>query len=125
MRLRSLLALVLQLSLGALVSACTSSGVIPTGDHTYAALAEGAPVHIYASDKNAPAGFEVVGIIDYQNPGKYQVLSLQDAIPDLQEKARSVGANGVIVDGSEPVKSGIISTGVHVRARAIRVATTP
>ena len=119
--MRSSIWLVPLLTLVSITAACTSSSVIPTGDHSYPALAGNAPVNVYASEKNVPAGFEVVGIIDYMNPGKYQVLSLQDATPELQAKARTVGANGVVVDGMDPVKSGILSTGIHVRARAIRV----
>jgi hypothetical protein len=119
--MRSSIWLVSFLAVVPLTAACTSSSVIPTGDHTYPALAGNAPVNVYASEKDVPPGFEVVGIIDYMNPGKYQVLSLQDATPELQSKARTVGANGVVVDGMDPVKSGIMSTGIHVRARAIRV----
>jgi hypothetical protein len=44
--------------------------------------------------------------------GKYHVLTLGDAIEPLKEKAREVGANGIIVDQPQPVKSGIISTGI-------------
>jgi hypothetical protein len=36
--------------------------------------------------------------------------------------AREVGANGVIIDGSETIISGIISRGVSVKARAIHMA---
>jgi hypothetical protein len=65
--------------------------------------------------------YEVVGIISYDNPGKYQVLSLGDAIEPLKTKAREIGANGIIIDKSQPVKSGLISTGIYVEARAIRI----
>jgi hypothetical protein len=39
----------------------------------------------------------------------------------LKTKARKIGANGIILDKSQPIKSGIISTGIWVEARAIRL----
>jgi hypothetical protein len=112
------LALVAALAIG-----CVSSTVTPVGDHAYAPLAYYAPVQVYAEGSPLPLGTEIIGIVDYDNPGKYQVLSLQDVIPELEAKARSVGANGLIIDQTEAVKSGIISTGIHVQARALRVPT--
>jgi hypothetical protein len=108
-----------------LLAGCTSAGVIPTGDHSYAALAQNTPVLVYATDREMPPGAEVVGLIDYDNPGKYQVLSLQDVMPEIQDLARSVGANGIVVDSTEAVKSGIVSTGIHVRGRAVHVPRGP
>jgi hypothetical protein len=43
---------------------------------------------INASQVKEP--YEVVGIISYENPGKYQVLSLGDAIEPLKTKAREL-----------------------------------
>jgi tetrahydromethanopterin S-methyltransferase subunit F len=57
--------------------------------------------------------FKVIGIITHNDPGKYQILTLDNAVPALKEKARSIGANGL--------KSGIISTGISVKARAILI----
>lgn len=48
-------------------------------------------------------------------------MSLGDAIEPLKEKAREVGANAIIIDKSQLIKSGIISTGIYVEARAIRL----
>ncbi len=79
------------------------------------------PIAIYHSERDVPGHFDVVGIVTHNDPGKYQILTLQDAIPKLKEKARSLGANALIIDESRPVKSGIISTGIWVSARAIRV----
>jgi hypothetical protein len=65
--------------------------------------------------------FKVIGIITHNDPGKYQILTLDNAVPALKEKARSIGANGLIIDESRAVKSGIISTGISVKARAILI----
>jgi hypothetical protein len=64
--------------------------------------------------------FEAVATINVHDPGKYQVLTLQDAMPELMDKARAVGANALIIDHFERVWSGVISSGVDVQARAIR-----
>lgn len=74
---------------------------------------------INASQVKEP--YEVVGIISYDNPGKYQVLSLGDAMEPLKTKVREIGANGIIIDKSQPIKSGFISTGIYAEARAIRL----
>jgi uncharacterized protein YbjQ (UPF0145 family) len=63
-----------------------------------------------------------LGIVNYNNPGKYQILTLEDALPELKKQARSVGANGLIIDQSAPVKSGLISTGITVKGRAIQIS---
>ncbi|HEY2457926.1 MAG TPA: hypothetical protein VGI13_11550 [Candidatus Acidoferrum sp.] len=44
----------------------------------------------------------------------------RNAIEPLKTKAREIGANGIIIDKSQPIKSGIISTGIYAEARAIR-----
>ena len=49
------------------------------------------------------------------------MLGLQDALPTLEGKARSIGGNGLIIDSYQPVKSGIFSTGYTVQGRAIRL----
>jgi hypothetical protein len=69
--------------------------------------------------------YDVVGIISCDNPGKYQILTLGDAIEPLKTKAREIGANGIIIDKSQPIKSGFISTGIWAEARAIRLKGRP
>jgi hypothetical protein len=88
------------------------------------ALAPDAQVSVFTAENQIKQPFEVVGIISYTNPGKYQILNLGDAIEALKEKARAVGGNGIIIDKSNPIKSGIISTGIYVEARAIRLKSS-
>ncbi|MBI3770336.1 MAG: hypothetical protein HY271_17835 [Deltaproteobacteria bacterium] len=76
---------------------------------------------VFTADKDVDQPFHVVALVTYNDPGKYQILSIEDAIPALKDKARAAGANGLIIDQSFPVKSGLISTGIHVTARAIRL----
>jgi hypothetical protein len=103
------------------LSACASSSVEKIGTSSYAPLAPNAEVVVFTAESQIKQPFDVVGIISYDNPGKFQILTLGDAIDGLKEKARSVGANAIIIDKSHPVKSGIISTGIYAEARAIRL----
>ena len=82
------------------------------------------PVSLFTSDKQVEVPFKVIGMISYTNPGKYQILSLADVVPELLELAREAGANGIIIDESHVVKSGIISTGIGVNGRAILINTS-
>ncbi len=105
----------------ALLSACVSSGITPIGSNTLNPLPPGSPVYVYTSEKEVTTPFKVVGIISYSNPGKYQILSLADVIPALKDRAREAGANGIIIDETHVIKSGIISTGIGVTGRAILI----
>ena len=84
-------------------------------------MPETANVVVFTQAGQITGPYEEIGIISYTNPGKYRVMTLGDAIEDLKEKAREVGANAIIIDKSQPIKSGIISTGISVEARAIRL----
>jgi hypothetical protein len=103
------------------ITSCASSSVTKIGTGAYAPLASGAEVAVFTSESQIKQPVEVVGIISYDNPGKYRILDLGDAMEPLKEKARSVGGNAIIIDKSHPIKSGIISTGIYVEARAIRL----
>jgi hypothetical protein len=108
-----------------LLAACASSTVTKTGTTSYAPLAPMAEVAIFTAESQVDQPFELVANISYTDPGKYQILSLSNSYEPLKTKAREVGANGVIIDNSSQVISGIISRGISVDARAIRLATPP
>jgi hypothetical protein len=97
------------------------SSVERIGTSNYAPLPEKSEVLVFTSEDQIKQPFEVVGIISYNNPGKFQILTLGTAIEPLKEKAREVGGNAIILGNSHPVKSGIISTGIYAEARAIRL----
>jgi len=101
-------------------SSCASTSVTPTGSQRYDPLPATHDVVVFATPSEVKEPFETLGIISHTDPGKYQILTIGDAIPALKEKARSIGANAII-DQATPVKSGIISTGITVTARAIRI----
>ncbi|MGO9267001.1 MAG: hypothetical protein ACLQBA_19350 [Candidatus Binataceae bacterium] len=107
--------------LSILFTGCARASVQAIGTSHYPPLARNAEVLVYTDDSQVKEPYEVVGIISYTNPGKYQVLTLGKAIEPLKKKAREIGANGIIIGQSKPVKSGIISTGISVDARAIRI----
>ena len=107
-----------QLVLGRL---CQQFGRTHRNDFVFASAAPNAEVFVFTDASQVKELYEVVGIISYDNPGKYQVLSLGDVIEPLKTKAREIGANGIIIDKSQPIKSGFISTGIYAEARAIRL----
>jgi len=100
---------------------CVSTSVTRIGNYNYAPLQEDEEVIVYTKETLAGIKHETIGIINYERAGKYTILTLEDAMPELKKMARSIGANGLIIDESYPVKSGIISTGIHVKALAIKV----
>jgi hypothetical protein len=104
-----------------LLSGCASNTVTPIGSYTPHPLPETATVYVYSSERDVHKPFRVVGLVSYTNPGKYQILSLGNVIPALQKQARKIGANGLIIDETHAIKSGIISTGIGVTGRAIIV----
>lgn len=105
--------------------ACANVGSQRIGQSSYGPVANNENVIVFTADDQIKGKYEVVGIISYNNPGKYQVLTLESAIEPLKTQARALGANAIVIDKSQPVKSGIISTGIYVEARAIRLEMTP
>ena len=103
------------------LAGCVSSSVTKIGTSDYPPLEPNEEVSVYTAEDQIKQPFDVVGIISYDNPGKYRILTLGAAIEPLKAKARLVGGNAIIIDKSHPVKSGIISTGIYVEARAIRL----
>jgi hypothetical protein len=103
------------------LAGCVSSSVERIGASSYSPQPPNAEVFVFTNINQVKESYEVVGIISYDNPGKYQILTLGDVIEPLKTKAREIGANGIIIDKSQPIKSGIISTGIWAEARAIRL----
>src|SRR5271165_2551064 len=117
-------ALFVTLALTVTVGGCTTgagSQPILIGEHRYPRLAANAPIQVFMKDTDIHQNFEVVADVSSMDLGKRQILTLQDALPTLEDKARATGANAIIIDSYQPVKSGIISTGYSVQARAVRL----
>ena len=111
-----LLVLVVSLAL----SGCVSTQVIPTSSAQVQPLSATQDVYVFLLESDVKVPFTVVGTIHHFDLGKYQRRDLNSVIPVLKDKARSLGANGVIIDKQEPVISGIFSRGIEVSARAIK-----
>jgi len=101
--------------------ACASSSAQRVGSASYAPLPAGAEVQVFTDANQLKQPYEVVGLVSYDDPGKYHVLTVGDAIEPLKAKARELGANAIIMGQSHPVKSGIWSTGIYAEAQAIRI----
>jgi len=108
------------------LTGCATSSVERIGTSNYQPAPAAAEILVFAADSLVKQPFEVVGYISYDNPGKYQVPGLGDAIEPLKLKAREIGANGIIIDAlwgcSPPCRSQPV-TGIEVQARAIRMNT--
>jgi uncharacterized caspase-like protein len=88
----------------------------------YGPLPEGAVVAVYSSAADVKGSFEVIATLAHANPCKFHRCNVKDAIEPLSEKAREVGANAIIIDDSQRVATSLMSTGITVQARAIRLA---
>lgn len=117
-RLRFALCLVPTLSS---LLACSPQPPIVYGQQRYTPVSADTPVQVFMREGDIHQCYEVLGAVSAMDLGKHQMLGLQDGFPTLEEKARSIGGNGLIIDNSQPVKSGIFSTGYLVQARAIRL----
>ena len=104
------------------VSGCATQPPTLYGDHRYPALSADTPVAVYMKESDIHGQYEGIGAFGAMDLGKWQVLTMEDALPTLKEKARSIGANAIIIDEYQAVKSGIISTGYSVRARGVRLS---
>ena len=106
----------------AFIGGCAgSTNFTPTGKYDYDPLPPNAQVRVFASVEDVKQPYDVIGIIEYSDAGKYQNVTLEDALPKLKKKARSVGANALIIDHSGQTKAGIFSSGIDTRVRAIRI----
>lgn len=92
------------------------------GTSSYSPLTPYDSVLVFNADSQVRGPFEVVAVIEFSNIGKYRRLELTDAIEPMKDAAKEVGANGIIIDKTSTIYSGIISRGISVEARAIRHA---
>ncbi len=125
----------------ALLSGCAWAGFTPigssgsevrftplgsSGSHALNPLPPRTRVYIYSSEKEVVTPFRVIGTISYRNPGVQRTFLFAEAVPDLEEQARKVGANGVIIDELVVSEAGVVRGGVgslrspfRLEARAI------
>src|SRR5271166_2741540 len=112
------------------VSACTTgagSQPILIGEHRYPPLPAKAPIQVFMKDTDIHQNFEVVADVSTMDLGKWQILTLQDALPTLEDKARATGANAIIIDSYQPLESAEFSATFRrpiACARSLR-ATAP
>ena len=105
----------------AVLPACSPQPPIVYGQQPYPPVPSGVTVQVFMRESDIHHPYRVLGAVSAMDLGKYQMLGWQDALPALEQKARAIGGNGLIIDNYQPVKSGIFSTGYSVLARAIRL----
>jgi hypothetical protein len=109
-------------ALGLFVGGCARNEPVRTvGPSTYAPLPPKVEVAVFTEANQVKEPYEVIGPISYTDPGKYEMVAVSNAVEPLKAKARAIGGNGIIIDKTAPVKSGIVTTGIAVEARAIRL----
>ncbi len=106
---------------GLLLAACADPTIRPIGNAEHEPLPPEAEVRVFPTESDVQQPFSVVALIRTTRKEKGRTPVLEDVIPELQEKARSVGADGIIIDSTGPVRGGILTTGITVAARAIRL----
>jgi hypothetical protein len=107
---------------GLLLGACATGDPVRTvGPSAYGTLPPQVEVAVFTEAGQVKEPYEVIGPISYVDPGKYEMVAVSNAVEPLKAKARAIGGNGIIIDKTESVKSGIVTTGVAVQARAIRL----
>ena len=104
-----------------LLAACADPTIHPVGAAHYEPLPPGSVVRVFLAESDVHQPFAVVAVIRTTRKDKSQTPELDDVIPEIQEKARTVGADGVIIDATDPVRSHILTMGITVSARAIRL----
>jgi hypothetical protein len=110
------------ISVGLLLGACASHEAVRTvGPSTYAPLPPTVAVAIFTAADRIKEPYEVIGPISYTDPGKYEMEAVSNATEPLKARARAIGGNGIIIDNTEPVKTGIVTIGIVVAGRAIRL----
>lgn len=77
-------------------------------------------VAVYHIDSEVKVPFKIIGKVNHSDPGKFQRLDINDALPIIKEKAAQMGGNGVIIDHEGVIYSGLISRGIDVTARVIK-----
>jgi len=112
-------AVIVALSLS-LVFGCAKTKTVPAGGSPESLPWTSGEVTFFSNDEEVHKPFKVVGSIYYMDPGEYKRLKFIDVVPILKEKAKVLGANGIIIDIRETVVSGWYERGIEVSGRAIR-----
>ena len=79
------------------------------GTVTYPPLEPSTDVTVFAADVQIDEPFAGIGQIYYDDAGPIQILDGDSAMKLLKQKARAIGADGLILGRSEPVELDIVS----------------
>ena len=103
-----------------IITACANNvSVKKISSSSYPPLTPYDTVLVFSADSQIKGPFEVLAVIEFSNFGKYRRLEQADALEPIKEAARGIGANGIIIDKTDTIYSGIVSRGISVEARAI------
>ncbi len=107
--------------LALLLAACADPTIHRIGATEYEPLEPDAKVRVFLAESDVQQPFTVVAVIRSTRKEKGQTPELEDMLPEIERKARTVGADGLIIDSRDPVRGSILTMGLTVSARAIRL----
>ena len=108
------------LALLLLSAACGRSYAFRASYAEYGAMPTYAPVAVFFDDRAVGGPFQVVGEVEADSRGRRSGPTVTDTVPELSARARSLGADAIIIDQATPVAAGLFRTRMYSRARAIR-----
>lgn len=108
-----------------LLAGCAETSVIPISsavsiEPTRAVGTEPKDVEIFYDVDEIKRPYVVFAHINHLDPGKFNRINLGDVLPILRKKGRELHADGVIIDNTKEWRTGLLSTGIILRTRAIR-----
>jgi uncharacterized caspase-like protein len=96
----------------------------PVGSAHFSPQAADAQVAVFKSPEEVKQPFTELALLTHSDPCKALVTrtcTLTDAIGPLSVKAREVGADAIIIDRIQSVKTSLLTTGITVSGRAVRL----
>jgi hypothetical protein len=122
MRRAIIVATAISSAVGLLVlPACSPQPRVVYAQQQHPVVSTETPVQVFMHESDIHQPYQVLGGVSAMNPGNFRILSLQDALPTLKQRARVIGGNGLIIDSYRPMRTGIFSRGYSVEARIIRL----
>jgi uncharacterized caspase-like protein len=98
----------------------------PVGSAHFSPQAPDAQVAVFNSPEAVKQPFTELALLTHSDPCKALVsrtCTLSDAIGPLSAKAREVGADAIIIDRIQSVKTSLLTTGITVSGRAVRLGS--
>lgn len=111
------------IALASFVVGCAATITTPLAPR--AAVAADAPITVYLAPSDVPPGAVVLGGLDYSDPAFAQRKDLDHAVGVFKEEARKLGANAIVIDSHDTIRTGILNRGIKATGRALYIGGAP